>query len=284
MLVATVLGTCLGFLAFCSHADDLRQQVVASTLVTGTVQISPEGKVDGYTIDQAAKLPIAASDLLKKNIFTWTFERTITLPVDITERMTIRLLAKAVDDKHDALSIVSASFDDDFKSDDETAHSNKRVQPGYPRMALDARVSGTVYTLVLVGKDGRTEKAIAEQVNLRTAVPMKDQERFRSDLADAATKAMWSWTWDVPKSGRFANDSSWWVRIPVRFNIHIAGTPEVKAPGFGDWDIYIPGPRLVLTPSIVGPDMQAQGSDAIADGTVHLASPTVKLITALSGS
>ncbi|WP_267221502.1 hypothetical protein [Dyella silvae] len=283
MLMAAVLCACLGLISFAGHADDLRKQVVASTLVTGTVKISPEGKVDGYTIDQAAKLPPAARDLLDKNIPAWTFERTITLPVDITERMTIRLLAKAVDDKHDTISIVSASFDDDFKSVDETVHSDKRVQPLYPGISLNARVTGTVYTLVLVGKDGHTEKAIAEQVNLRTAVPTVAQERFRKDLGYAATKALQSWTWHVPTSGRSASNSSWWVRVPVVFSIHVYGTPEPKQPGPGDWDVYIPGPRVVVTAGEGGSDAHAQASDAIADGTVHLADSSVKLTTPLGG-
>jgi hypothetical protein len=283
MLMTVTLGACLGLLSMDGYADDLRQQLVASTLVTGTVQISPEGKVDSYTIDQMDKLPASARDLLQRSIPAWTFERTITLPIDITERMTIRLLAKPVDDKHDEISIVAASFDDDFKSDDEIARADKRVQPVYPKMSLDARVSGTVYALVLVGKDGHTQKVDAEQVNLRALLPKFDQERFRKDLAGAAAKALWAWTWSVPTSGRFADYPSWWVRVPVRFNIHVAGTPETKEPGFGDWDLYIPGPHLVVTSSEAVSATQAQGSDAIPDGTVHLAATAVKLKTPLGG-
>ena len=282
-LAVGVLGISIGLWSVGSFAEDIRQQVVASTLVTGTVQVTPEGKVRSYTVDQADKLPAAARELLDKNIPAWTFERSVTLPVDITERMTIRLRAAPVDDKHDAISIASASFDDDFRSDDETARAATRTQPTYPRMAVDARVGGTVYVLVLVGRDGRTQKALTEQVNLRTAVSKHDQERFRKDLADAATKAMWSWTWTVPTSGRWADASGWWVRVPVRFNIHIAGTPEAKEPGYGDWDIYIPGPRLQLTVAETGPDMRAQGSDAMAEGSTHLTNASVRLTTPLGG-
>ncbi len=282
-LAVSVLGVGIGLWSVGSYADDISQQVVASTLVTGTVQVTPEGKVHSYTVDQADKLPAAARDLLDKNIPAWTFQRNITLPVDITERMTIRLQATPIDDKHGAISIVSASFDDDFRSNDESARSATRTEPKYPRMSVDARVGGTVYVLVLVGRDGRTQKALAEQVNLRTAVSRHDQERFRKDLADAATKAMWSWTWTVPTSGRWADAPGWWVRVPVRFNIHVMGTPEVKDPGYGDWDMYIPGPRLQLTSAETGPDMRSQGSDAMADGSIHLASSSVRLTTPLGG-
>lgn len=281
---AAMLCACLGLTAFAGHADDLRKQVVASTLVTGTVKISPEGKVVGYTIDQSAKLAPFVRDLLDKNIPTWTFERTMPLPVDITERMTIRLLAKAVDDKHDTISIVSASFDDDFKSLDETVKPDKQVQPLYPGTSFTAGVGGTVYTLILVGRDGHSEKVIAEQVNLRTAVPANAQERFRKDLGYAATKALKSWTWHVPTTGKLANQSGWWVRVPVVFSGRVYGTPEPKQPGPGDWDVYIPGPRTAVTFGEAEPDARAQASDAMADGTVHLSDSSVKLTTPLGGS
>jgi hypothetical protein len=283
-LILGVLIVGMGLWSFVSCAEDIRQEVVASTLVTGSVQITPEGKVHSYTVDQADKLPAAARELLDKNIPAWTFQRNVTLPVDITERMTIRLRVAPVDDKHDTISIVAASFDDDFQSSDETATAAKRTQPAYPRMSMDARVGGTVYVLILVGRDGRSQKVLTEQVNLRAAVPKYDQERFRNDLAGAAIRALSSWTWTVPSSGRWANSPGWWVRVPVRFNIHVMGTPPPQDPGYGDWDVYIPGPRRQLTSVEAGPDMRAEGSDAMVDGSIHFASSSVTLKTPLGGS
>ncbi|AIF48851.1 hypothetical protein [Dyella japonica] len=283
-LVMGMLGVGIGLWSSGSCAEDLRQQMVASTLVTGTVLVSPDGKVHSFKVDQAEKLPAAARDLLNRNIPTWTFERNVALPVDITERMTIRLMAKAVDAHHDAISIVSASFDDDFRAADETVVPATRTEPKYPGEAVTGNVNGTVYTLIYVGRDGRTQKALAEQVNLRTAVPKKYQDQFRKDLANAATSALSSWTWRVPTSGRQAAAPGWWVRIPVVFTLSIKGKLEIKDPEYGDWDVYIPGPRLQLTLDSADQALQAQGSDAIANGTIHLADPSVKLTTSLGGS
>jgi|APAra7269097189_1048546.scaffolds.fasta_scaffold09102_1 hypothetical protein len=282
-LVACLLFAGVGLWSSGSYAENFREEVVASTLVTGTVQITAEGKVHSYKIDQADKLPVAARDLLDKNIPTWTFQRAVALPVDITERMTIRLVARIVDDKHDAISIVSASFDDDFRAMDETVVPAKRTQPTYPGMSITANVNGAVYTLVFVGRDGRTQKVLAEQVNLRTAVPKRYQEQFRKDLANAATKALSSWTWTVPTSGRLADSPGWWVRVPVIFTLNNKGKPEVKDPGYGEWDAYIPGPRLQMTWDKSGPNLQSQGSDAIADGSIHLDDSSARLTTPLGG-
>ncbi|RDI97493.1 hypothetical protein DVT68_17285 [Dyella solisilvae] len=282
------LAVCLSLASMAGHTEDVRKQVVATTLITGTVQVTPEGKVHSYTLDQADKLAPAVRTLLDKNIPVWTFKRSITLPIDITERMTIRLLAAPVDDKHDRVSIIAASFDDDFHTEDARPTSLKRVQPKYPLMALDARVQGTVYTLVLVGRDGKTRKTETEQVNLRSAVPEHDQERMRNDLARAASAALQDWTWNVPTTGKYANAPGWYVRVPVRFNLQVRGAPPVKEPGLGEWEVYIPGPRLKRTsnplpPELLVPEALAQGSDAIADGHVQAASSSVELTSPLDG-
>jgi len=282
------LVACLLFAGVClwssgSFAENFREEVVASTLVTGTVQITAEGKVHSYKIDQADKLSAAVRDLLDRNIPTWTFRLAVALPVDITERMTIRIVAKAVDDKHDAISIVSASFDDDFHTEDETVVPVRRTQPRYPGMSIAANVNGVVYTLALVGRDGRPQKVLAEQVNLRTAVPKRYQEQFRKDLANAAIRAISSWKWTIPTSGRLADLPGWWVRVPVVFTLNDNGKLEVKEAGYGEWEAYIPGPRLQLSLDESGRNLQSQGSDAIADGNIQLDDSSVKLTTPLGG-
>ena len=228
----------LAWLTCVSRADDLAKQLVASTLIAGSVQIAPDGKVKDYSIDQMSKLPPAVQSMLQETIARWRFERGTHLPVDIKERMTLRLVAKPVDDVRQAISVATVTFSDDFGALNEAPLPLKRPVPRYPDMAKDARIGGTVYLLALVGKDGKVWKVFTEQVNLRALLTTKDQERFRKNLSDAATQAVASWTWTHPVSGRLSDKPGYWVRIPFNFTIQEAGRPPNKAPAYGDWDIY----------------------------------------------
>jgi len=60
------VGSGLWSLGCC--AENLRQQMVASTLVTGTVQVSPDGNVHDFKVGRVDKLPGAARDLLNRSL------------------------------------------------------------------------------------------------------------------------------------------------------------------------------------------------------------------------
>jgi hypothetical protein len=243
LLLAGMLSVWLSCVTLDAQAENLRKLAEASMLVKGTVEIKPDGSVNGYAIDGAEKLAPVVIEVIQKNIPTWKFQLAAASTTVVKETMSLRLVAKAVDDKQVSVSIVGATFGNDQGSDEEHVRYKTRKPPQYPRMALDARVSGTVYLLARIGQDGRVQNVSAEQVNLRTLADKTLMERYRANLAGAAIAAAKDWTYDIPTKGEHVHDPYWYVRVPVDFEIHVFGEPVRTATEYGQWEVYIPGPK-----------------------------------------
>lgn len=55
----------------------MQKQVEMSMLLSGTIDVKPDGSVAGYRIDQADSLPEGVTRLLGNNIPQWTFEPVV---------------------------------------------------------------------------------------------------------------------------------------------------------------------------------------------------------------
>lgn len=267
--------------AWAESPAEVRKQAEASMLVTGSVEILPDGSVQGYALDHAEQLPAAVVQLIQQNVPGWKFQFDNPPAVATKAKMSLRLLARRMDDAHDAISISAAQFGQDDKVPGESISYKTRLPPRYPSRALYSKVSGTVYLLLRVGRDGRVEDAAAEQVNLTVYASGRDMQFFRDDLAKAALMAAREWTFNIPTIGKHVADDYWVAKVPVNFDIRPRGT--YKDMPYGKWQAYVPGPRQ-LVPWVEKKKLLTGAADAVPDGGLYQINQGLQLTTPLGGA
>lgn len=124
----------------------VRKRAQASMLVTGSVEVAPDGSVRGYAIDQPDQLPPVVVDLIRKNVPTWTFVPVLVdgRPVAAKAKMSLRMVAKRIDDQHESIGITGAQFGQKDADAAEDISYKNHPSPQYPGLSLRAHVSGTV--------------------------------------------------------------------------------------------------------------------------------------------
>lgn len=214
----------------------------ASMLVTGTIQVGPQGRVEHFAIDRRDAVPDGVNQLLDRAVPAWTFEPWMHdgRAVNVETSMRVRITANHLAGDGVVVRIAGASFGG--RNDVDRIIHEINEPPVFPREPLRAGVTGTVYLLGRVGLDGTMQEVIAEQVNLRAAGSTRQMERLRRQFERASVRAAMKWTYDVPAEVLASGDPHWSVRIPVDFE-----TRGRHRPGYGEWDSYIPGPRQVAS-------------------------------------
>lgn len=107
--------------------------------------------------------------------------------------MGLRIVAQqAGQDKYN-LRIDSSSFGESDKEDGETITAREFGVPRYPENAARSGVTGTVFLVMKIGRNGKVEDLATEQVNL-TVVGTEEQMRqgrdWLSRVARVAAKKM----------------------------------------------------------------------------------------------
>jgi Gram-negative bacterial TonB protein C-terminal len=282
-MIAGLMLMGLTFAALAAGPSEVRKRAEASMLVTGWIEVMPDGSVHSYTIDHPEKLPPAVVTLIQNNVPAWKF-KVDGNPSEIERaRMNVRIVAKRLDDTHDTIAISGTNFDNPFVPGQNPLYKAHRLQPKYPREAIDARVDGTVYLFLRVGRDGTVMNAAVEQVNLDEYASDAEMQHYRSALADSALYAARHWTFSVPTSGPLVNRPFWDVRVPVVYNLVNEASPSPDN-SYGKWQAYIPGPRVVIPWRQQNASPPPQGSDAIPAGTLSQADERLHLQTPLNGS
>jgi len=256
------------------HATGPKDPVEASMLVSGTVEVLPDGKVGSYSLYKAEKLPPPILDLIKRAAPTWKFELGEAHTTPFQEKMSLRIVATNADDHHITVRVASANFSDKDEAEDATIQWAHRVSPVYPPLSLNNHVTGTVYLLVRVGLDGKVTDVGAEQVNMGVSIPNAAlKAKFREDLTHAAIKVSKYWRFQLPTSGNLAQAPFWYARIPVNFGMNSGSdTP------YGEWEVYEPGPREHIAWAEESA-LAAEAPDAIPDGSIHLLGSGTRLIS-----
>lgn len=279
-----VLGLLLlGGMMTLASAENVRKSAEASMLVTGSVEVNPDGSLHGYTLDHPEKLPPDVVGIIDKSIKQWEFKLSGPAKDVVKASLNMRVVAKPAGDGKYMVSVAGTSFGNTRDADGTTATitSKDRVQPRYPQMAIQSRVSGTVYLLLRVGRDGTVQDAIAEQVNLEQYSTPLAMEKFRKALAEASLDAARHWTYTLPTTGTTVNDPYWVVRVPVNFNLNVNGSALVDR-GYGHWEAYIPGPRQ--TAPWMDKALANQSPDTTPDGSLATGNAPVQLATRLDGA
>ena len=273
-----------GSLAGTALADGARAAtapVEASMLVTGTIVVAPDGSVSSYAVDHPEKLPSGVLEIIGNTLPRWKFKPILHNgePIMAKATMSLRIVARELAGKNFAVSVQSASFGTDAPGESITYIS--RFQPKYPYDAVASRVSGTVYLLLKVGRQGRVIDAAAEQVNLGVIGPPELMKRWRDELAKASLIAARKWTFKLPTSGVQVDYPFWYARIPVTFTLSPGGHPWSEA--YGHWMGYVPGPREVI-PWLDQAHLALGSADAVPDGGIEPLGSGLQLTSGLKGS
>lgn len=249
----------------CASATEeaAKKQIESSMLVSGTIEINPDGSVRAYAIDQAKSLGPALNEFIRQAVMAWKFRVDTKEQVIAKAKMTLRLIAKSVDDKHDTLAIGSSSIGEDDEAPSDSISWDHRLAPAFPRAAFDSGLTGVVYVLVMVDKDGAVKNAAVEQVNLTSYRPGWRMDVMRKILADAALKPTSRWTFHVPTTGKRVSAPYWLVRVPVTFT----SDDNPRREPFGQWQTYLRGPRQSIS-WVDNPALLASDPDTVPDGAV----------------
>ena len=267
--------------ALAAGPNEVRKRVQASMLLTGKIVVAPDGSVRSYIVDKAEKVPPAVISLIANNVPRWKFEPTLLdgKPVAAEAEMSFRVVAKPIGDDNFSISINGAEFGQGKRG--ESISSKKRVRPVYPPEAVHSLVSGTVYLLLRVGRQGQVVDAVSEQVNMTVLGSDAELERWRQVLANSALRAARQWTFDPPTSGKGVDAEYWLARVPVNFNLHIDGMP--RNGGYGEWQEYVPGPRQPV-PWFDNKQMASSSADALPDGDIQQVDQGLHLTSPLNGT
>ncbi|MDN5923840.1 MAG: energy transducer TonB [Xanthomonadales bacterium] len=221
-------------------------QVEASMVVSGNVQIDPNGLVTGYVLDHAQAIPDVAKSIIAKTIRTWTFYPVLSDGKRVAgeSRMHLRLLAKPLGDQNYAVSVKGTWFGKKQQTNEQRVSAQHRRKPRYPMLARRSRAEGIVYLLIRVNRQGQAEKVAAEQVNLFQSGDSERMTRVRQAFAKASIDAAKSWTFIIPVKGPNVAKAHWDVRVPILYTFgHGANNPQKRA--YGKWLAYVPGPRNI---------------------------------------
>ncbi|GAA4855702.1 hypothetical protein GCM10023332_04150 [Luteimonas vadosa] len=278
--LAMVLWACAAG-AFAAGKDEARKQAESSMLVTGTVDIDAEGRVERHALDKPEALPPAVVELVDRHAPGWRFEPVAVdgKPVKARAKMSLRLVATKLADDAFQLRIRSGVFGGDGTVAREQQVTSAQMRPPeYPPAAYWAGVQGTVYLVLRIGRDGKVEDSFAEQVNLTVVGTDKQMRSGREALAGAAMKAARRWRFVPPRVGSEADAEFWSVRVPVEFTL--ADSVGSRRGKYGQWDTYVPGPRQTA-PWLLEELNASDSPDSYAANGVHPVGEGLRLLTPL---
>jgi len=277
VVLLALLALCLSPV-FAQNARQMRSEVEASMLVTGTVDIERDGAVAGYALDQEDKLPAEAVNLVRRFVPQMQFEPVLDggAPIATRAKMSLRLVAAPVGEGQMRITIRSAHFVNEASADaTRTVRSSNLQHPSYPTEVASMGGKGTVYTLVQVAPDGSVRDVAIEQVNLTVLGSAREMASIRESLAKSVRRTARRWQFTPPSDGSAPERGYWLVRVPVEFSFY--GDRE----RYGQWSAYHPGPRN--SPAWALPDPPGFSPDTLVAGTAHPAESRFRLLTPLEG-
>lgn len=266
----------LAGLSTAATREEMRKQAEASMLLSGSIDIEPDGSVSGYVIEQREKVPPYVLANVERHVPGWRFQPVVVdgRVAPVRAKMTLRIVARqAVGGDFDVF-IANASFGartDKSKDDTDRVVGVRLKPPVFPEAAYELAGEGDVYVVLRVGRDGRVTDAFVEQVNLLVVGHERQVERIRKALTVETLRVARNWRFRPPTTGSEAGEDAWSVRVPVsyRFQDH-----EVA---YGAWSGYLPGPRTRAPWMDPGLD----GNDALVAGGIYPIGSGITLLTVL---
>lgn len=260
----------------------VRRQAESSLQVTGDIDISADGKVVGYTLDQPEKLPKGIVDMVARIASQWAFEPMALDGKAVSRsRMTLQFVAKKQQDGTLTVALRSGSFDNPSPESRPSIDRREFRKPNYPINALQgAMVPGIVYVVVRYDRAGTLVDVDAERVDLRVIGSEAQMARWRDALARSTLSAAKTWKLVVPEGAVPQGETYGTGRIPVAYNVDDDDT--TGRPPYGRWETYIPGPQKII-PWWNATPMAATAPDTLAPGAFHDSGTGRRLLTPLDG-
>lgn len=276
--LAMVVALLVAAPAMAQSPQQVRRQAEASMVVTGHVDIAADGTLSGYVLDGRDDLPGYVVELVDRAAAGWRFEPVEVdgVPVVARAKMSLRMLARPLEDGGYEVSIGSGSFGDYSDTATDRVTHRQMSPPYYPHTMAGRGIQGTVYLLLKVGRDGRVEDVVAERVNLRSYASVREMERWRRAFTASSISKAREWEFNPPTTGDQVDDDYWVVRIPVEYGMsgQVASGPR--------WQQYVPGPELD-PPAWLRAVPGAPRSDAQVAGRIEMVGRERRLLTPLQG-
>lgn len=277
LLLLCILLAC-GPIALAQHKA--YKEVESSMFVTGTIDITPAGGVAAHALHQSEKLPKGIVDMVARMAPQWKFE-PIALQGNAVGRSEMRLLfvARKLEDGRFSLELRSADFAAPASGAKEERLSLDRTHfksPPYPMSLMNDGVTGDVYVVVKVGRDGRVINADVSQVNLGRIGSQQQLQRWRDAFTRSALSKVRNWTFHVPVAGPDAGKDHWFGTLPISYSFN----PE--PPPYGTWQTYVPGPRPLI-PWLDDKHIADRDPGALSPNTFHAEGESRRLLTPLGG-
>lgn len=264
-------------------ARAVRATAEMSMVLSGHIEITPEGEVSSLVLDQKSALTPSIASFVEGTIGGWRFEPTLRDGKAVAARapMRVRLRGTQMADGGYQVSMTSVDFCEYDPKATDSVTRKQMAPPRYPEDAYRNGAQGEVLLMVKVARDGTVADVIAEQVNMAVVGPERAMAKMRDILAKASISSARSWTFNPPTTGESSTHDSWTVRIPVSFalgNDRNAGQER-----YGRWRAFIPGPRQAA-PWRERRSIEQAGSDLLPEGGVYMvdgAKRGVRLLTPL---
>jgi hypothetical protein len=254
-----------------------------SMLVSGSIDMRPDGSVERYAIDHADALSPAITQMIGTQVSQWRFEPVLVdgTPVAARTNMSLRIVAKPVDEKNFNVRIQSASFSGGSDGMDDHMSVLKKSPLGpMVHAMLDTGIDAAdLYLALKIGADGKVLDAVVEQVNLFALAGDARMAKVRNILGDSALKVVRQWTFSVP--GREPDGEPYWSGVlPIAFRMSGGSSPATESQAYGHWRAYIPGPCAPVPWRTDGGDNRCE-SDAAPEGVLSLDNSGPELLTPL---
>lgn len=256
----------------------VRKQIESALYVTGTIDISPAGDVVAHALDQQDKLPKGIVDMAARILPQWKFEPVALQGMKVSRsKMNLLFIGKKLDNGDFSIDLRSATFSGGNPDELVSLDAKKRRLPKYPDQLLGAGISGTVFVMVKIGRDGKVIAAEASHVNLRVIGSESEMDLWRSALARNSIAAIKRWTFIAPKTGPEAEKAYWVGTLPVDYLIG-----GQKSSAYGTWQTYVAGPKALI-PWQDDTFKPGVNPDALTPNTFHPAGAGRQLLTPLPG-
>lgn len=252
-------------------ARAMRQHIESSMVVTGNIDIDSAGVVTAVVLDKQDALPSGIARFVHDAAMQWLFEPVVGaegVPVAARAPMSVRVVARKVDEEKIEIAVRSASFTRYDAKDMTSVVFDQIRPPRYPESSVRAGVSGDTYHMLKIGRDGRVLDVALRQVNLRILADESSMSSWRRELARASESVLKRWTFRVPTEGPDKDAPYWVVTVPISYRL--SNDKNSEAENYGTWTSYVRGP-LQPVPWIDPADVRNKMSpDALADGDLSM--------------
>lgn len=270
----------LSLLAFAAGANGpgaVRKQVESSMLVTGTIDIGTDGVSFAHRLDQPEQLPNFVRAFVSEAVAGMRFVPVLVngKVVKARVKMGVLVVAKQLENGNYQLRVGSASFGDDGPENQRVTQS-RLPPPIYPAAAFKSNISGVVYAVVKIGRQGTVEDVAVEQTDLTSVGTALQMQRGRRLLEQAVVAGAREWQFKVPTAGETAGDRFWSARVPVEFEIERGPARESD---YGIWHAYVPGPKQHVP--WLSEEENRQSPAALVAGGVYQVGRGPRLVTSL---